>query len=197
MTESDLVVRFLESMSDRRCCDDCLVKKTGIRPRSQLSRVCRELAGAGTLVRKRGKCPLGDHTKMLNTLAAAPSARASKRAVKAPAPAPSDLGIEDAWRYVDRFCRALWNKRVGDESPSSLAEAITALRDEEILPAHEANMMHTIRSLRNMVVHEDVDFGEHEDAIARAAWEIIRAWAERRERELWAATTTMCNQRAA
>lgn len=196
MTESDLVVRFLESIPDRRCCDDCLVKKTRIRPRSQVSRICRELADSGRIVRKRGKCPLGDHTKMLNTVAAA-TTKASKRGVKAPAPAPSDLGIEDAWRYVDRFCRAMWNKHVGDESPSSLAEAITALRDEELVPAHEANMMHTIRSLRNMVVHEDVDFGEHENAIARAAWAIIRAWGERRERDLWNATNTMCAQRAA
>ncbi len=194
MTESDLVVQCLEAVPDRRCCDDCLVKKTRIRPRSQLSRLCRELAGQGRLTRKRGRCPLGDHTKMLNTLAASP-ARATRRSVKAPA--PGALGIEDAWRYVDRFCRAIWIKHLGDDTPSSLAEAITALRDEELVPAHEASMMHTIRSLRNMVVHEDVDFGEHEIAIARAAWEIVRIWAERRERELWSATTTMCTQRAA
>jgi hypothetical protein len=196
MTESDLVVQFLETISDRRCCDDCLVKKTQIRPRSQLSRLCRELADQGRLTRKRGKCPLGNHTKMLNTLAASPArATATKRSGKPIA--PSTLGIEDAWRYVDRFCRAIWVKHLGDDTPSSLAEAITALRDEELVPAHEANMMHTIRSLRNMVVHEDVNFGEHENAIAQAAWEIIRAWAERRERQLWTATTTMCTQRAA
>jgi hypothetical protein len=194
MTESDLVVQCLEAIPDRRCCDDCLVKKTRIRPRSQLSRLCRELAEKGELTRKRGKCPLGDHTKMLNTLAAQP-ARAARRTVKS---APADtLGIEDAWRYIDRFCRAIWVKHLGNDTPSSLAEAITALRDEELVPPHEANMMHTIRSLRNMVVHEDVNFGEHENAIARAAWEIIRAWAERRERNLWNATSTMCGRRAA
>ena len=194
MTESDLVVQCLESIPDRRCCDDCLVKKTRIRPRSQLSRLCRELADQGKLTRKRGKCPLGDHTKMLNTLAAEPS-RAVRRTGKSPA--PDTLGIEDAWRYVDRFCRAIWVKHLGNDTPSSLAEAITALRDEELVPPHEANMMHTIRSLRNMVVHEDVNFGEHETAIARAAWEIIRTWAQRRERSLWSATTTMCGRRAA
>ena len=131
---------------------------------------------------------------MLNTLATQP-ARAARRTAKS---APADtLGIEDAWRYIDRFCRAIWIKHLGNDTPSSLAEAITALRDEELVPPHEANMMHTIRSLRNMVVHEDVNFGEHENAIARAAWEIIRAWAERRERNLWSATASMCGRRAA
>ena len=49
MTESDLVVQCLETIPDRRCCDDCLVKKTRIRPRSQLSRLCRDLADQGKL----------------------------------------------------------------------------------------------------------------------------------------------------
>ena len=119
MTESDLVVQCLEAIPERRCCDDCLVKKTQVRPRSQLSRLCRELAEQGRLTRKRGKCPLGNHTKMLNTLAASPArATASKRSVKTPTPAA--LGIEDAWRYVDRFCRAVWIKHLGDDTPSSL-----------------------------------------------------------------------------
>ena len=68
--------------------------------------------------------------------------------------------------------------------------------DEELLPGHEANMMHTIRSLRNLVVHENVDFGEHETTIARAAWHIIRAWAERQEAEAWKLATNMCKKAA-
>ena len=66
------------------------------------------------------------------------------------------------------------------------------MRGRELLPAHEANMMHTIRALRNLVVHENLDFGEHETAIARAAWEIVRTWAEQREREAWRLTLKMC-----
>ena len=102
------------------------------------------------------------------------------------------LGIEGAWRYVDRFCRALGVKHLESDPPTSLAELITTLRGRELLPAHEANMMHTIRALRNLVVHENLDFGEHETAIARAAWEIVRTWAEQREREAWRLTLKMC-----
>ncbi len=118
--------------------------------------------------------------------------KTSRRTPSAPA-----LSIEDAWRYVDRFSRALWNKRMDGEQPASLAEVIMILRDEQVLPAHEANMMHTIRSLRNMVVHENVRFGEHENTIARAAWQIIRQWADRKERELWRLTANVCGARAA
>ena len=37
-------------------------------------------------------------------------------------PPPKDLGIESAWRYIDRFCRALWVKHLKGDPPSSLAE---------------------------------------------------------------------------
>ena len=113
------------------------------------------------------------------------------------APGPKDLGIEEAWRYIDRFCRALWVKHTHTDPPASLAEAITALRDREVIPAHEAGMMHTVRALRNTLVHEDVVFGEHETAVARAAWQIVRAWAEEREREAWHLALSMCDRRAA
>ncbi len=121
----------------------------------------------------------------------------ARKTKKKTAPVPKDLGIEEAWRYVDRFCRALWVKHMETNPPGSLAEAITALRDQELIPVHEAGMMHTIRALRNLLVHEDVVFGEHETTIARAAWQIVRAWADEREREAWRLTLSMCERRAA
>ncbi|MHC4129994.1 MAG: DUF4145 domain-containing protein [Planctomycetota bacterium] len=123
--------------------------------------------------------------------------KTTKKTKSKSAAVPEDLGIEEAWRYIDRFCRALWVRHLQTEPPGSLAEAITALRDQGILPVHEAGMMHTIRALRNLLVHEDVIFGEHEATIARAAWEIIRAWADKQEREAWRLTMSMCDRRAA
>ncbi len=128
--------------------------------------------------------------------APAGTTRRKKSARKAPA-APTTLGIEEAWRYVDRFCRALWVKHMETEPPASLAEIITALRDQELVPVHEAGMMHTIRALRNLLVHEDVVFGDHETTIARAAWLIVWAWADKQEREAWRLTVNMCDRRAA
>ncbi|MHC4428431.1 MAG: DUF4145 domain-containing protein [Planctomycetota bacterium] len=119
------------------------------------------------------------------------------RKTKKTAPVPRDLGIEEAWRYIDRFCRALWVKHMQSDPPGSLAEAITALRDQGLVPVHEAGMMHNIRALRNLLVHEDVVFGEHETTIARAAWQIVRAWADAHEREAWRLTLSMCDRRAA
>ena len=125
-------------------------------------------------------------------------AMAKKRATtgKRP-PARPGLTIEQAWRYVDRFCRALWFKHLEDEPPQSLADLITTLRDEQLIPVHEANMMHTIRSLRNMVVHENPGFGDHETTIAQRAWAIVEAWAKKNEAEAWRLTGKVCRDRAA
>ncbi len=196
MSESKLIIQFLESIPSRGCCDDCLSRRTGVRPRQLVGRMCRRLASEGKLVRKKGRCPLGDHTKVISTLASKGST-ASRRS-GAPKPVQvRTLSIEEAWRYIDRFCRALWARHMNGEPPASLAESITTLRDEQLLPVHQANMMHTIRTLRNLVVHENLDFGDHERTIARAAWQIVRDWAEHREAEAWRLAATMCARHAA
>ena len=118
--------------------------------------------------------------------------RARKRQTRKAVSASADLTIEDAWRYVDRFCRVLWIQHLEDEAPQSLAQAISSLRDQELVPPHEAGMMHTIRALRNLVVHENLDWGELETTVARAAWEIVRRWAKRQEGEAWRLTLELC-----
>ncbi|MHC4108625.1 MAG: DUF4145 domain-containing protein [Planctomycetota bacterium] len=215
MSDADRVIEYLESIHSGASggggggasggCDDCLARKTGIRSRQRVAQICRELAKAGVLVRKKRKCSLGDHTKTVNV----PVVKRGRKGRPGPTggtrrsppttrpPTPSALGIEEVWRYVDRFCRAFWVKHMEGDPPSSLAEIITTLRDEELLPGHEANMMHTIRSLRNMLVHENVAFGNHETTIARAAWQIIAEWAEQREGDLWRLTINVCAGRAA
>ncbi len=122
----------------------------------------------------------------------AQTARTPKKRARKPASKSANLSIEDAWRYVDRFCRALWMEQMQEEPPQSLAQMITQLRDQELIPAHEAGMMHTIRAMRNHVVHENLEFGEYELTIARSAWEIVRTWAERQARKAWRLTLQMC-----
>ncbi len=122
----------------------------------------------------------------------AKTARTPKKRARKPASKSADLSIEEAWRYVDRFCRAFWMEKLKEEPPQSLAQMITQLRDQELIPAHEAGMMHTIRAMRNHVVHENLEFGEYELTIARSAWEIVRTWAERQARKAWRLTLQMC-----
>ena len=207
MSDAERVIKYLRSKPAQGACDACLARETGIRTRPPVAQACRRLAADGTLVRKKGRCSLGGHARVLNFLAPQTASVRSRRPKAEPAarkavgggrtrvpasPASTTLGIEDAWRYVDRFCRSLWLKHLESEPPTSLAELITILRDREFLPAHQANMMHTIRALRNFVVHENLDFGDHETTIARAAWEIVRSWAEKREREPWRKTLQVC-----
>ena len=110
-----------------------------------------------------------------------PTAR-KKTVKKAPS---KQLSIEEIWRRVDRLCRAIWSASYEDPAPSSLAEIIGTLRDEKVLPHHQANMMHTIRAFRNAIVHEDAKFGRHETVIARSAFEIVSAWARRDVSAAW------------
>ncbi len=123
---------------------------------------------------------------------------ASKPPAKRPStrrPSRSGLSVEGAWRCVDRLCRAVWPRHHDDPPPQSLADLITTLRDEEVIPANEANMMHTIRSLRNLVVHESLEAGDHETTVAQAAWANVERWAQKQERQAWKAASAACSDR--
>ena len=61
MSNTDRVLKYLRSKPARGGCDDCLARKTGIRARPKVAEACRRLAAEGTLVRKKGKSPLGRH----------------------------------------------------------------------------------------------------------------------------------------
>jgi hypothetical protein len=69
-----------------------------------------------------------------------------------------------------------------------LAALISSLSDSGDVPIHQANMMHTLRSLRNAFVHEHIRMGKREEAILENAWAIIEEWAETNEPELWRLT---------
>ncbi len=61
MSDADRVIEYLESICSGGGgasgggggggCDDCLARKTGIRPRHRVAQICRKLAKAGKLVR--------------------------------------------------------------------------------------------------------------------------------------------------
>ncbi|MHC4447233.1 MAG: hypothetical protein ACYSXF_05565, partial [Planctomycetota bacterium] len=61
MSDADRVIEYLESIHSGASggggasggCDDCLARKTGIRSRQRVAQLCRELAKAGVLVRKK------------------------------------------------------------------------------------------------------------------------------------------------
>jgi hypothetical protein len=86
---------------------------------------------------------------------------------------------------LDRFCSDLWEKRGSGAKPESLAALIGELSERGAIPMHPANMMHTIRGLRNAYVHDHIHIGPREAAVLENAWGIIRDWAEEREGTVW------------
>ncbi len=90
---------------------------------------------------------------------------------------------------LDRFCTGLWEKRGSGQKPDGLAALIAELSDRGAIPMHQANMMHTVRALRNAYVHDHIRIGPREAAVLDGAWGIIHDWAEGCERGLWRRTS--------
>jgi hypothetical protein len=126
--------------------------------------------------------------KTVSALAGPPhpgrSPRASAADSRSPSPSPEELRNQ-----LDRFCLELWEKRGSGPRPEGLAALIGGLSECGVIPAHQANMMHTIRILRNTYVHDHIRIGPREAAVLENAWGIIREWAEACEGKLWRQTT--------
>jgi len=198
MSNAEAILEFLERFP-KGVCDDCVSRETRVEPRQQVNQICRHLEQRGTITRPKDRCGLCGHTKTVSVVnigrrrASAPDAPIPSGAIQAPAgnavypgEAPS---IEALWKHLDRFCKALVDKHRISNGKNGLAALISALSDRGAVPMHQANMMHTIRGLRNTYVHEDVPMGKRETAVAQAAWDIIREWGESDEGELWRRTS--------
>jgi uncharacterized protein YutE (UPF0331/DUF86 family) len=84
---------------------------------------------------------------------------------------------------IVRICQELCRKAKIEVAPNDgPAGIISVLKEEQLVPRHEANMMHTICNLRNVYVWEQVELGPNEQAVAAAAWKIVLAWWERARR---------------
>ena len=197
MSNAETILEFLEGFPTG-VCDDCISRETGVEPRQQVNQICRQLEQRQTITRRKDRCVRCGHTKTVNGTrprVRAPEVAAPPRAAQA-AGDPSTgyqvaaVSIEALWKHLVRFCKALADNQKISNGKNGLAALITALliTDRGAVPMHQANMMHTIRGLRNAYVHEDIPMGKRETVIAQAAWDIIREWAASHEGELWRRT---------
>ena len=157
---------------------------------AQVNQLCNRLAEKGLIRRDKGICPRDVHRKkkLINSVSIAPSLPTiSSTGASVLGVLERGVNICDAWRHVDRFCKAVWPKYFKKDVPLRLADLISALRDEDkhIVPSHVAIMMHTIRVLRNEIVHEDGPYGIREQTIVSMAYAIVAEWAETNEGDFW------------
>ena len=195
MSNAQTILEFLERFP-QGVCDDCISRETGVEPRQQVHQICRRLEQRKTITRHKDRCARGDHTKTLNVISrgepgadVARPPRATQGAGEPSTLYPAEMvAIEALWKHLDRFCKALVERHMIPNGKSGLAARISTLADHDIVPMHQANMMHTIRGLRNGYVHDHIAMGKRETVIAQAAWDVIREWAESYEGELWRVT---------
>ena len=95
------------------------------------------------------------------------------------ATAPQGLGIEEMRTGIVRICQELCKQAKIETAPTDgPAGIIGVLKEENLIPRHQANMMHTICNLRNVYVWEQLTLGPNERAVASAAWQIVCDWWE-------------------
>jgi len=192
MSNAETILEFLERFPEG-VCDDCISRETGVKPRQQVNQICRQRERRETIKRRKDRCALCRQTKTVNVIrrgASAPEVAIPARTAQGPGDASTvyqaeAASIEALWKHLDRFCKALVDKHRISNGKKGLAVLISTLTDRGAVPMHQANMMHTIRGLRNAYVHDDMPMGKRETLIAQAAWDIIREWGESHEEELW------------
>jgi len=181
MSNMDAILEFLEAQRPDAYCDDCLSTETGVEPRQQVNQICNRLSKQGSILRTRGRCKRDGTIKLVNAINVVPHPAPRSTDLAAPTGTKGRVGvdIEKMRTSIVRICQEIVRKH-GIEVPSArgVAALINTLKDANLVPRHQANMMMTICNLRNVYVWDGVSLGDKENAIASAAWSIINEWSE-------------------
>lgn len=172
MSHAETILEFLDERKPLAYCDDCLSMETAVAPRQQVYAICTKLFERQTISRAKGVCERCGRNKLVNAM----RAPAELHHTETPARIPS-VDVEAMRTSIVRMCQDL-AQRNGIEVPAGrgVAALINRLKDEDVIPRHQANMMMTICNLRNVYVWDRVPLGERENVIASAALNIIEEW---------------------
>ena len=181
-TNSEKMIELIESVTGPLC-DDCISMMTVISPRQTINQRMRQWEKSGKIIRTQSICHKCKKLKKTNQILEPRMilpVRAEGKDVTSSSP-----NLEEARNQLLRFCKRLWEGHCSLKSLDGISVLIGDLAEKEILTMHIANMMHTIRCLRNAYVYEDVPLGKRERAILENAWSIIEEWAESNHPDPW------------
>jgi hypothetical protein len=173
MSNTVAILALLDDLKPQGQCDDCLSVELDIQPRQTVNQICRTLAAAKKIERIKSQCVrCGSKVKITSIFTTMPAAAATGQKSSS-----TVLDIEKARTEIVHICRALWKKTNSGEPPRGLAALINGLKNDAILPSHEANMMLTVCGLRNVHVYEGLELQAREMAVAVNARAIIMDWS--------------------
>ena len=197
MSNSDIIMQFLDKSKPNGLCDDCLSNVLKIKRRQQVNQLCTKLYSKRQISRKKLQCHGCHKVKLVNSIVKEPfifvegAVKKEDDLLKNNTKKKTydiDLDINDMRSHIIRFCKELWKRNISPEEPSNLPGITSSLRNKGILPSHPANMMLTINNLRNAHDYEKQPLGTNETAVAKSAWEIIEEWATANYKDLWLQT---------
>ena len=183
MSQSEEILALLDDLKPKALCDDCLSEELDIQPRQTVNVICRSLNAGGVIARIKTECDRCGKAKITNGFVGTPARKTPAIGVTARDDTPtvsindsSNLDIEKARTEIVRICRTLWKRSKEGDPPRGLATLINLLRNESVLPNHEANMMLTLCNLRNVHVYEGLKLQARELSIAIHAQAIVNEW---------------------
>lgn len=180
MNNADIILELLDEIQPKKYCDDCLSSELKIEPRQQVNQICRGLETQRKLIRQKGVCDsCKKRNKITNLIGSViPPTKVLRESptVYMGVSPKAELDIEKIRTQVVRICRQVWSDKKSGAPPHSISVVINSLRNENLLPSHQANMMLTLCNLRNAYIYESVELGNRETTIAANAWEIVSEW---------------------
>ena len=186
MTNSDYILEYLEANLTKELCDDCISNELNISPRQQVNQITRKLTNKGLIIRERKPCSLCKKIKLANQFVPLSTKYSSSLShqveevhISYGKVADVKIDIEHVRTRIVHLCYDLWLKANQERPDCGISRLIGLLRDEELIPKHQANMMLTLVNLRNVYVYDQLPLGSAEKYVAYYAWQIVSKWWEK------------------
>lgn len=180
MSNRELILDYLGEVFPGKICDDCLSEELDIYPRQQVNQICRRFVDEGNIGRNQEICSSCHKSKLVNSIVVKPSL--SKDTFTKTRVSPRlEVNLYEVRRKILSACQNLWKTKFNQTPSASLPAMVNELKQYEIIPPHQANMMLTLNGLRNSFEHDGLELGEEEVLIANNAWKIVDRWLQEKQ----------------
>jgi hypothetical protein len=194
ITSMDKIVEVLEGPFNLLC-DDCLSQLADVKPRQQVNMICRSLAKAGKLQRRKALCPKCGGRKILNkldipeeTLPPGPLKGSEVRETSAQyASETRNQGakLDSIRRDMIKICNELDSEQETypqEKHPLPFGERLSSIAGSGRIPESKFIVMRMLNAMRNAVVYRGCLLENQDQELVDKAHQNLLEWWNKKRR---------------
>ena len=121
MSNTDIILDYLDDIHPVSACDDCISSEAEVQPRQTVNQICNRLSSTGIVERRQGVCAICQRQKLVNLLGHPPITPPDEGVTE---PGVDHIDVEQARTEVVRICNSLWRSAKSIPPPRGISRLL-------------------------------------------------------------------------